>query len=188
MSEEDFPSDQRLPCGRTVGDLLAYHTDGVPTEPNEHIDNCPHCRNQLAEISRRWRPVRHTARSSVVTPDGLVERTLANLRTVRGGHGGDATEIPQEKGTLRIQPSAARTLGRGLCVDVLRDFPGVRLRSCSGDAEEIRADLVVAYPTPVDVLDDIRSRLADSLHEHLGAATPVVSVRLVDVTPPSDHG
>ncbi|GAB3558889.1 hypothetical protein J2S53_001777 [Actinopolyspora lacussalsi] len=187
MNEENFASDRRLPCGQRVGELIGYHLDGVPPAFEEHLRDCPHCRAELAEISRRWRPVRRLARSHAVPSNDLVDRTLTTLRGLRDRHGGQPLELSQEHGKLLIQAAATLSLTRRLSAEVLDDFSGMAMRSCLMADEAVRVDVVAAYPTAAhEFLPEIRRRLVAALHGYLGAGTPDVSVRLADVVPPWD--
>ncbi|SDK38398.1 hypothetical protein SAMN04487820_107133 [Actinopolyspora mzabensis] len=195
MNEEGFASDRRLPCGHRVGELIGYHLDDVPPEFEEHLRECPHCRAELAETSRRWRPVRRLARSHAAPSNDLVDRTLATLRGLHDRHGGPPMEVSQEHGTLLIQPAATLSLTRRLSTEVLAEFSGMAVRTCLMTREAVRVELVATHRTSAhELLPEIRHRLLAALHEHLDAGTPEVSVRLADVVPPwngtgekSDH-
>ncbi|SDP54890.1 hypothetical protein SAMN04487905_105150 [Actinopolyspora xinjiangensis] len=187
MNEETFASERLLPCGHRVGELIGYHLDGFSSEFAEHLRGCPHCRAELDEIARRWQPVRRLARTRVVPSDDLVERTLTTLRGLRDRHGGDPLELSQEHGTLRIQSPATLTLTRRLSTEVLADFPGMAVRSCLVTDDAVRVDLVATYPAAAhELLPEIHRRLTAALHDFLGAGTPELSVRLVDVAAPRD--
>ncbi|MGJ7904992.1 anti-sigma factor family protein [Actinopolyspora sp. H202] len=187
MNEESFASDRRLPCGHRLGELIGYHLEGLPSEFEEHLWECPHCRAELAETSRRWQPVRRLARSHTAPSNDLVDRTLATLRGLRDRHGGQPMELSQEHGTLLIQPAATLSLTRRLSTEVLEDFSGMAVRSCLMTKETVRVDLVATHRTAAqELLPEIRRRLLDALHGHLDAGTPEVSVRLANVLPPWD--
>ncbi|MEV0697536.1 hypothetical protein AB0I53_06400 [Saccharopolyspora sp. NPDC050389] len=185
MDDRSFDPDRVLPCGRTDGMLLDFLADSAPTELAEHIPTCRHCQARLAELDSDWAPVRRTARLPIEPPHGLVERALMAVRGVRGGRGAAPVELAQEGGKLRVSPQAVVLLTRRLCLGLIAERPGVHLRGCVGDVDEVRVDLAVRYPLPApELADAIHHELTAALSEALGAGAPAVWVRVVDVQPP----
>lgn len=184
MSERSFDADQTLPCGHTIGMLVAFVADRTPAELAEHVDTCPHCRAELPELDRSWGLVRRSAGIPVAPPDGLVERAVATVRGLRGGVGAGSRELEQDSGRLRITRQAVLALTRQACSDILSAHPGVYLRGVSGDVDEVRVDLAVRYPLPArELTATVQAELDRALCDLLGAAVPAVSARLVDIAP-----
>lgn len=175
-----------LPCGRTDAELLDVLAGSGQPELAEHVRTCPHCQAELAELEAAWAPVRRTARIPVEPPHGLVERALMTVRGVRGGRGAAPVELAQEGGTLRIHPQAVVLLTRQLCAEILTHHPGVHLRGCVGDADEVQVDLTVRYLLPASLAEQVRQDLAAALRDVLGAGAPAVWVRIADVEPPRE--
>lgn len=185
MGDRSFDPGRALPCGRTVGELLGFHSDGEPAELAEHVAGCPHCRRELAVLDAEWAPVRRAARVPVEPPHGLVERALLTVRGVRGASGASPAEIEQDRGRLRVSPQTVVLLTRRLAGEVLTGHPGVHLRGCTGDVDEVRVDLAVRYPLPAPRLAEaVRRELDDAVRAALGPAAPSVRVRVSDVAPP----
>ncbi|GAA2800936.1 hypothetical protein [Saccharopolyspora taberi] len=178
-------ADPTLPCGRTVVELVALQSDGGPPELAAHVRECRYCQAELAELDAAWAPVRRAAEVPVEPPHGLVERALTTVRGIRAGSGSTPVELAQDGGTLRILPQAVLLLTRRLCLEILTGHPGVHLRGCTGDVDEVRVDLMVRYrlPAPVEA-ERIRRELTAALREALGAAAPAVWIRIADVEPP----
>lgn len=129
--------------------------------------------------------MRRTARLPVESPHGLVERALRAVRGVRGGLGAAPVELTQKDGKLRIAQQAVVLLTRRLCLEILTGHPGVHLRGCVGDVDEVQVDLTVRYALPLpEEADAIQRELVAALREVLGAGAPGVLVRVVDVEPP----
>ncbi|CAM01181.1 hypothetical protein A8924_2268 [Saccharopolyspora erythraea NRRL 2338] len=185
MADRSSDADRALPCGRTVGELVGYHADGGTPELAAHVAGCPHCQAELAELDSAWAAVRRAASLPVEPPDGLVDRALTTVRGIRGGAGSAPLEFDQDGGSLRISPQAVLVLARRTCAEILTAHPGVHLRGCGGDVDEVRIDLQVQYPLPAPALAEmIRTELADRLHVALGGAAPAVWIRIADVAPP----
>jgi hypothetical protein len=179
MGDRPFDPDRVLPCGRTLGVLLDFLADSAPTEFAEHLRACPHCQAELAELDPDWAPTRRGANRPIEPPHGLVERALM---AVRGGRGGAPVELTREGGKLQ---QAVVLLARRLCLEVLTRHPGVHLRGCVGDVDEVQVDLTVRYLLPVpDLADMIQQDLSAALRKVLGADAPAVRVRVVDVERP----
>ncbi|PKW15313.1 hypothetical protein [Saccharopolyspora spinosa] len=186
MADRSFDPDRVLPCGRTDGMLLDFLADSAPVELSEHIPTCRFCQAELAELDSDWAQVRRTASLPIEPPHGLVERTLTAVRGVRGGHGAAPVELDQEGGKLRIAQQAVVLLTRRLCLELLAERPGVHLRGCVGDVDEVRVDLTIRYPLPApELVEAIHRELTAALQAALGAGTPAVWVRVVDVAPPA---
>lgn len=188
MSERSFDANRALPCGRTVGALVSFVADREdPAELTHHVEACPHCRAELAELDNSWAMVRRSADIPVQPPDGLVERSLATVRGLRGGVGAGSRELDQEGGVLRITAPAVLALTRQACSDILSARPGMYLRRTSGDVDQVQVDLVVRYPLPArDLAASVQAELDRALRAVLGAAAPSVSAQVVDVAPPTD--
>lgn len=184
MSDDSFTPDRALPCGRTLSELLDVLSGSAPAEVARHSADCPHCQRELAELRRSWEPVRRAAEFAVEPPDGLVERTLSTVRGLRETVGAVPVEIHQDGGTLRVSPRAVVVLTRVLGGELLGSYPGVHLRGCTGDAEEVRVDLAVRYPLPAaDLSARVQEELVRGLQDVLGLAAPSVGVLIADVLP-----
>jgi hypothetical protein len=182
-----FDTERTLPCGHTLGALLTFAADRTPTELADHVETCPYCPAELAELDKIWGSVRRSARVPVQPPDGLVERALATVRALRADSGAGSRELDQDRGVLRIAPQAVLTLTRQACSEIVTTYPGVSLRSCSGDVDEVRVDLVVRYPLPArELAVSVQAELARALRAVLGAAAPSVSAQVIDIAPPID--
>lgn len=184
MGEPSFEADQTLPCGRTIGMLVAFVADHEPVGLADHVDTCPYCRAELPELDRSWGLVRRSASMPIAPPDGLAERAVATVRGLRGGVGAGSRELEQDRGRLRIDRRAVLAMTRQACSDILSAHPGVYLRGVSGDVDEVRVDLAVRYPLPArEPVASVRAELDRALRDVLGAAAPAVSARLVDIAP-----
>lgn len=179
-----FDADRVLPCGTRVADLLA-HLDQPDPALREHIRGCPHCTAELASLNRVWESVRRAAATPVAVPHGLAERALSTVHGLRGA-GAEATVIEQERGRLRVQPSAVLTLVRQVCAELVAQRSGVHLRRCHGDARTVQVDLMVRFGLPAAEIGTELGELAEAeLRATLGPAAPSVRVHIVDVAPPS---
>lgn len=187
MSDRVLDADRVLPCGHTVGMLVSFVADRTPPELADHVESCPYCPAELADLEQAWGLVARSADIAVQPPDGLIDRALTTVRGLRGTRGGDARELDQDRGVLRITQQAVLTLTRRACSDILEAYPGVYLRGCSGTVNQIRIDLVIRYPLPAHQLSEsVTAELARALHDVLAAAAPAVSARVVDIAPPAD--
>lgn len=185
MADRSFDPARVLPCGRTDGVLLDFLADSAPPELSEHIPTCRFCQAELAELDSDWAQVRRAASLPIEPPHGLVERALTAVRGVRGGRGAAPVELDQDGGKLRIAQQAVVLLTRRLCLERLAKHPGVHLRGCIGDVDEVRVDLTIRYPLPApDLAEAIHQELTAELREALGAGAPAVWVRVVDIEPP----
>jgi hypothetical protein len=165
--------------------LLTYLLDRSPAELDQHVRSCPSCRAELAALDAQWDEVREAGQVAVTPPPGLVERALKTVRGVRAGYGSTSIKLAQERGVLTVSVGSVLTLARQLCSEVLRGFPEVHLRGCSGDVESVRIDLAIRYGIAgVEVAEQIRSSVDHGMRRSLGAGTPSVWVRLVDVAEP----
>lgn len=182
MSHEE----QTLPCGRVPQQWLELAADGAvePPEPTEaaHLRECRHCRAELAAQRQRWKPVAAAAARPVRLPPGLVGRTLASIRAVRGSLGGQHAEIAEPDGLLRVAEPAVLVLARRLARSVTESLPGTRLLGLSGGVSRVQVRIAARYGSALgDAAERVRRDLARELEHTLSAAAPVVEVLVDDV-------
>lgn len=176
--------ERLLACGWPASALvdLVAEPDRADPELAEHARGCPHCRNELAALERQWNAVRQAAAAPVATPEGLVSRALETMRGLRGGGGSDPVELAQPGGSLRIFDRPLLLLVRQEAADLLRDWPGVHLRGLNGGDRRVELAIAVGYgQDAVALAESVRAELVERLEISLGAATPVLTVRVVDV-------
>ncbi|MEV0675782.1 hypothetical protein AB0I60_04575 [Actinosynnema sp. NPDC050436] len=173
-----------LPCGRSADELVAYLADR-DDDPAlaRHVDGCPDCAAELAELERRWSAVRETAVTPVPTPPGLVNRVLAAVHGVRPRLGGTPVEFGQEGGRVRVSERAVLAVCRQLAVDAATPL-GLHVRGTAVEDGQLQVLVTAKYPSPaITAADDLRTTLARELLTHLGDAAPVVHVHLIDIAP-----
>jgi len=181
---ESSPAAERLACGHTTGELVEHLAGEAAPEFAAHAAGCPHCSAALAELAPGWSALRRATEVSVDAPSGLLDRALRTARRARGRESGDPAEIPQDCGALRVAPRATLVLARRLSAQLIARRPAARLLSCTGDGREVRVELRVGYGTPIpELVAGLQAELATALRDVLGAAAPVVHVRVVDVAP-----
>ncbi|GAA4867864.1 MULTISPECIES: hypothetical protein [Saccharopolyspora] len=174
-----------LPCGRPAAALVALLGDPAEADPElrEHVRGCRFCTDEFAALDRQWQAVRQAAAAPVEVPEGLVSRALETVRGLRGT--AEPVELAQPGGRLRILPRPLLLLVRQVATDVLRERPGVHLRGLHGGDRWVELTIAVRYGLEAVVLaESVREQITERLEGSLGAATPVLSVRVGDVLEP----
>ncbi len=178
-----------LPCGHKpewLVELAAGEDHELSPDDAAHLQDCPHCSAELASLRRRWTTVRAAASSPIRVPPGLVARTVATLRAVRGGLDGWHVEVVQQGGLLRVSDQVVVLLARQIAVDLARQFGGVRVRGLAGGQDGLQLRLAIGYGLPLlEVGRWLQRMLRTALEASLGAGAPQVSVEVVDVLAPA---
>ncbi len=178
-----------LPCGHDpewLVELAADEDHELAPDDAAHLRACPHCTSELASLRSRWTTVRVAATSPVRIPPGLVARTVATLRAVRGGLDGRHVEVVQQGGLLRVSDQVVVLLARQVAVDLARQLGGVRVRGLAGGQDGLQLRLAIRYGLPLlEVGRRVQRTLRAALEASLGAGTPQVSVEVVDVLAPA---
>ncbi|RKT53501.1 anti-sigma factor family protein [Saccharothrix australiensis] len=172
----------RLPCGRSVDDLVAYLVDREEDpDLGAHVAGCPDCAAELAELEARWAAVRQVAVTPVPTPPGLVSRVLAAVHGVRPRPGSPPVEFDQDGGRVSVSERAVLAVCRRLAVDLATRL-GLHVRGTAVADGGLQVLVAARYPMPaVAVSEELRAQLAHELRAQLGDAAPVVHVHLIDI-------
>jgi uncharacterized alkaline shock family protein YloU len=200
-----LPGD-RLPCGKSVDDLLIQVVDRTPPPDPAHQQSCPHCRAALAELEDLWAPVRDLAAEDVRAPAGLLQAVMAQIRDLSRNNWSAVLE--DARGRTRIAarvvgavarlaaesvPHVTLALGGGrvgtptdTTVDPAR-IAGVEGEATTdvgvaGNHVVVDVQIAVDYGAPLwQVAERVRKRIAQHLAAQTGLTTTEVNVTVVDV-------
>jgi hypothetical protein len=136
-------------------------------------------RDEQAELDRL---LRRTARDPVHYPPGLVSRSLATVRNIRGLTGDEAFEVAQPGGTLRVARKAITTLVHRMAGELGAAIGGLHVRGVRTDPDGVEVAVAVRYGTPLESADALRDAIAEALSGQLGEQAPPVLVHIADVS------
>ncbi len=202
-------SDDRLPCGAPVDDLLAQVTEGTPPRDAAHQRTCPHCRAALAEFEDLWAPVRELAVEDVQAPAGLLQAVMAQIRDLsRNNWSAVLSDLAgQTRIAARVVGAVARLAAESV-PHVTLALGGGRVATPSGAAADpalvagrrgeaatdvgvagshvvIDVQIAVDFGVPIQrVAATVRDRIARHIAEHTGLVATQVNLTVVDVRPP----
>lgn len=128
--------------------------------------------------------LRRVAQEPVRYPPGLVSRSLATVRGIRGLASDEAFELAQQDGRLRVARQAINTLVRRMAGEFGTDIGGLHVRSVRSDVDGIEVSVDVGYGTPLASTTALRDALTEALTSHLGPRVPIVRVHIEDVFDP----
>lgn len=127
------------------------------------------------------RLLRRAARAPVTYPPGLVARSLATVRELRGRMSDTRFELSTPRGALRIARPAVITIVHRLGTELCVQLGGLHVRTVDADSDGIHVDVEIRYGTSADTVAELRDHLAAALVDHLGTEVPPVSVHVSDV-------
>lgn len=192
MTDDTTP---QLPCGRPADDI--WQTIDQP--PDEHTDNCPHCRSARARLANL-----HTAttqlRHADPTDQNLApsESVKTNIMTIARAEVRRSRRIPlthQNDPDLRISEQAVATVIRRAAdrIDGVRArrchitvIPAAAARPDPAEPVTIQVQLGIATtPTaPIPQIHDrVRHSIVDALNNEAGVNTARVDLTVEDITP-----
>jgi uncharacterized alkaline shock family protein YloU len=202
-------ADDRLPCGKPVGDLLAQVADRTPPPDPAHQRACPHCRAALAELEDLWSPVHDLAAEDVRAPAGLLQAVMAQIRelsrndwsAVLHGPGGRTRIAARVVGAVarlaaESVPHVSLALGGGKVATpsgatadrasiVGAQGEAATSIGVAGDHVVVDVQIAVDYGAPMQqVADRVRDRITQHIALQTGLTTTEVNVTVVDVRPP----
>jgi uncharacterized alkaline shock family protein YloU len=200
-------TDDRLPCGMPVDDLLAQVAELTPPRDPAHQQHCPHCRATLSHLENLWSPVHDLAAEDVRAPAGLLQAVMAQVREL--SRSGWSAVLLDQQGRTRIAarvvgavarlaaesvPSVTLALGGGRVISPADAATDHQRTAGAGDATSIGVagdrvvvdvQIVVDFGVPLwQVAERVRKRIADHIATQTGLTTTEVNVTVVDVRPP----
>ena len=199
-------SNDRLPCGADVDDLIAQVADGDAVHRTRHQDGCPHCQAALAEYDQAFSPVRELAAETVPVPDTVLEEVLRRIRgsltnlpygvlpgpdgvTRIAGHVVALTARTVAEQVPGVHVALART-GNGTVSAVLppggHPRPGVQVSAgVAGTSTALRITVAAAWDEDLHALADrIRVAVADAVRANTGLLPVEIDVVIDDVFAP----
>lgn len=176
--------DERLPCGRLVGDAWDLARTG---RADLHMADCPHCRQAvegLTALDRATHALRRERPSARAVADRVVRAVRAEVRL------GRMLPLDDRGRDLRIaETTAAKILRRA--ADLV---PGVRAASCrlAPDGSATGVGLAMTLAMTVDQplpgrTAEVRRAVGDAARRDLGLALSRIDLSVVSVLWPSER-
>lgn len=175
-------SENTLPCGAVVSDLIEQVVEGRANQPTPHQTTCPFCQRALQELSRRWAGVAQFGETEVEPPPTLVGRIM---RRVWATVDDQWVEVLQQVGVTEV---STRVLGV-VAYQAARTVFGVReirrveaARALERGTATVEMELIVGYgPSIVRVTEAVRMAVVDALLQMCHARATSVQIEVVDV-------
>lgn len=114
-------TEQTLPCGADVDELLEQVADGHADQPTDHQKTCAHCQAAIGEFTDLWDPVRQSAATAVPAPDEIRAAVMRLVRVLVQNVW--YTLQLGDRGSTRVAARVVATIAR----DAARRVPGVRV-------------------------------------------------------------
>lgn len=178
------PADDRLPCGRYVGQLWDILSEN---SPGEHSRRCPHCQAALAKIRPVAEVISQLAAEPISPPADLASNVMNAIRARI--HRNHRVPLPAPAGMrLDIRQQAAIAILRAAADRV----DGVRARSCQlirAAASEaltgVHLTISVRYGTPADErAAAVRATVRAAARSQLGLALDTINITVTDIYDP----
>jgi uncharacterized alkaline shock family protein YloU len=200
-------TDDRLPCGMPVDDLLAQVAELTPPRDPAHQQHCPHCRATLSHLEDLWAPVHDLAADDVRAPAGLLQAVMAQVREL--SRAGWSAVLLDDQGRTRIAarvvgavarlaaesvPSVTLALGGGRVLSSADSATDQQHAAGADDAtsigvagDRVVVDVQIAVDYGADMLavaEQVRDRITQHIATQTALTTTEVNVTVVDVRPP----
>lgn len=205
----DPDTDQTLPCGADVDELLEQVAAGHGADLSEHQRGCVHCQAALGELRSFWAPAAAAAADPVAVPAGLVTSIMDAVR--HRTQNVWFTFEHTDGGAIRIAARIVAVIAR----DTARRVPGVRVvlgRTSEsrvaalvekatlghrhphsavgvlGRTAAVELAVAVTYGEPApDVARQIQTDVITALRRDIGLVGVKVNVVVDDVLPRTSH-
>lgn len=175
-------SEDTLPCGAVVSDLIEQVVEGRADRRTPHQTTCPFCQRALEELSRRWAAVAQFAETEVDPPPTLVGRIM---RRVWATVDHQWVEVHQDVGITEV---STRVLGV-VAHRAARTVVGVReirrveaSRTSERGTATVDLELVVRYGSSIlGVSEAVRTAVVEALLQMCHARATSVEIEVTDI-------